>query len=233
MTLQPHPVDERLPFGLFAVLGFQHVLVMYSACIVVPLSLGSVLHLTKEQLAFIINADLMAAGLASLVQSLGLGIFGMRTPVIMGFTFTAVTPMIAIATVPGVGLPGVYGTIIVSGVAGILFTPVMGKLLRFFPPVVTGTVLLVIGISLMRVGIDWSAGGKPVMADSSPNPHYGSPLYLAVSLGELVLIPTTNRFGRAFSPTSLCWLACWLRFAPRWRWAKCTCKDSHKRHGSL
>jgi xanthine permease len=198
MNLQPHPVDQRLPFSLLAILGFQHVLVMYSACIVVPLILGSVLHLPKEQLAIIINADLMAAGLASLVQSLGLGIFGMRMPVMMGVTFTAVTPMVAIATAPGLGLPGVYGAIIVSGIFGILFAPVMGKLLRFFPPVVTGTVLLVIGISLMRVGIDWSAGGQPVMADGSPNPHYGSPLYLAISLGELVLILAINRFAKGF-----------------------------------
>ena len=72
------------------------------------LILGFVLHLPNEQLAIIINADLMAAGLASLVQSLGLGIFGMRMQVMMGVTFAAVTPMIAIATAPGLGLPGVY-----------------------------------------------------------------------------------------------------------------------------
>lgn len=198
MTTPPHPVDQRLPLPQLAILGFQHVLVMYSACIVVPLILGSALRLPKEHLTIIINADLFAAGLASLVQTVGLGIFGMRMPVMMGVTFTAVTPMLAIATTPSLGLPGVYGAIIVSGVFGIAFAPAMGRFVRYFPPVVTGTVLLVIGISLMRVGIDWSAGGQPVMADGSPNPGYGSPVYLAVSLGELLLILAINRFGKGF-----------------------------------
>lgn len=66
--------------------------------------------------------------------------------------------------------------------------PTMGRLLRFFPPEVTGTVLLVIGISLMRVEIDWSAGGHPMLADGSPNPDYGKPIYLAISPLQLILI---------------------------------------------
>lgn len=99
-------VDRRLPAGRTALLGFQHVLVMYSACIVVPLILGAALGLAREQLVLIINADLFAAGIASLVQSLGFFGFGMRMPVMMGVTFTAVTPMIAIGTTPSLGLPG-------------------------------------------------------------------------------------------------------------------------------
>lgn len=193
-----HPVDQRLPLGQTFALGLQHVLVMYSACIIVPLILGAALQLSKDQLTLIINADLFAAGLATLVQCLGNKYFGIRLPIMMGVTFTSITPMIAIAVNPLLGLPGVYGAIIASGVFGILFAPLMGRLLRFFPPVVTGTVLLVIGITLIRVGIDWSAGGQPILADGSANPAFGNPVYLWISLAQLVLILGLNRYARGF-----------------------------------
>ena len=196
--VDPHAVDQRLPAGRSALLGLQHVLVMYSACIVVPLILGAALKLPREQLILIINADLFAAGLASLVQSLGVWKFGIRMPVMMGVTFTAVTPMIVIGSHPGLGLAGIYGAIIASGIFGIFFAPLMGRFLRFFPPVVTGTVLLVIGISLMKVGIEWAAGGQPVLADGSANPAYGRPLYLGISLGVLLLILVLTRFAKGF-----------------------------------
>jgi xanthine permease len=198
MTNAVHPVDQRLPLAQTVILGFQHVLVMYSACIIVPLILGAALQLPKDQLTLIINADLFAAGLATLVQCAGNKFFGIQLPIMMGVTFASVTPMIAIALNPSLGLPGVYGAIIASGFFGILFAPVMGRLLRFFPPVVTGTVLLVIGISLMRVGIDWSAGGHPVLVDGSPNPDYGNRTYLAISLLQLILILGINRFAKGF-----------------------------------
>ncbi|GLH32898.1 MULTISPECIES: nucleobase:cation symporter-2 family protein [Pseudomonas] len=198
MTPSVHPVDQRLPLIQTAVLGFQHVLVMYSACIIVPLILGAALKLPKDQLTLIINADLFAAGLATLLQCAGNRFFGIQLPIMMGVTFASVTPMIAIAVTPGLGLPGVYGAIIASGLFGFLFAPVMGRLLRYFPPVVTGTVLLVIGISLMRVGIDWSAGGQPTLADGGPNPDYGNPVYLAISLAQLLLILGLNRFAKGF-----------------------------------
>jgi xanthine permease len=198
MNHSVHPVDQRLPLIQTAVLGFQHVLVMYSACIIVPLILGAALKLPKDQLTLIINADLFAAGLATLLQCAGNRFFGIQLPIMMGVTFASVTPMIAIALNPGIGLPGVYGAIIASGIFGLLFAPVMGRLLRFFPPVVTGTVLLVIGISLMRVGIDWSAGGQPTLANGGPNPDYGNPVYLAISLLQLLLILGLNRFAKGF-----------------------------------
>ena len=198
MTHSVHPVDQRLPLIQTAVLGFQHVLVMYSACIIVPLILGAALRLPKDQLTLIINADLFAAGLATLLQCAGNRFFGIQLPIMMGVTFASVTPMIAIALTPGIGLPGVYGAIIASGLFGLLFAPVMGRLMRYFPPVVTGTVLLVIGISLMRVGIDWSAGGQPTLANGGPNPDYGNPVYLAISLAQLLLILGLNRFAKGF-----------------------------------
>ena len=98
----PHPVDEVLPAGKLVALGIQHVLVMYAGAVAVPLIIGSALKLPVEQIALLITADLFICGVTSIIQSLGLTPwFGIRMPVMMGMTFASVTPMIAIATTPG------------------------------------------------------------------------------------------------------------------------------------
>ncbi len=154
-----HPCDERLPAGQLLTLGIQHVLVMYAGAVAVPLIIGAALKLPKDQIAFLISADLFSCGIATLIQTLGLWIFGIRLPVIMGCTFAAVGPMVAIGTNPSLGILDIFGSTIAAGVIGILLAPAVGKLLRFFPPVVIGMVISVIGLSLMEVGINWAAGG--------------------------------------------------------------------------
>ena len=95
---QPHPFDEMLPTGRLITLGFQHVLVMYAGAIAVPLIVGRALQLPPEEVAFLISADLFVCGLAALIQSLSVTqYFGIRLPVMMGVTFAAVGPMVAIA----------------------------------------------------------------------------------------------------------------------------------------
>ena len=79
----------------------------------------------------------------------------------MGVTFASVGPMLAMAATPDVGLLGIYGSVIAAGIFGIVVAPLVSRLLPLFPPVVTGTIILVIGISLMRVGINWAGGGLP------------------------------------------------------------------------
>ena len=198
-----HPVDQRLPWHRLLALGLQHVLVMYAGTVAVPLIVGGALGLPKEQLAFLINADLFAAGIATLIQALAFWKFGIRLPVMMGVTFAAVAPMIALGTDPSIGLLGIYGAVIASGVFGILVAPLMGRLLGLFPPVVTGSVITLIGVSLLGVGINWAAGGQPFikqMVDGAlktvPNPAYGQPLHLAVAALVLVLILCLAKFGR-------------------------------------
>ncbi len=156
-----HPVDERLPAPRLAALGLQHVLVMYAGAVAVPLIIGRALKLAPEQVAMLISADLFCCGLVTLIQSLGLTpFFGIRMPVMMGVTFAAVGPLAAMA---GAGGPEpartMFGAIIGAGLLAILIAPLMSRLLRFFPPVVTGTIIAIIGISLMRVGIGWAMGG--------------------------------------------------------------------------
>ena len=168
-----HPVDERLPLGRLTALGLQHVLVMYAGAIAVPLIVGRALKLAPEQVALLISADLFCCGLVTLIQSLGMGkYFGIKLPVMMGVTFASVGPMVAMANAHGGpdGARAIFGAIIGAGVISILIAPLMSKLLRFFPPVVTGTIIAIIGISLMRVGVGWAMGGPANLAQFTDVP---------------------------------------------------------------
>lgn len=162
MTETTHPVDEILPPPKLFALGLQHVLVMYAGAVAVPLIVGRALKLDPADVAFLISADLFVCGIATLIQSLGATQwFGIKLPVMMGVTFAAVGPMVAIAnSVPGVdGARAIFGAGIGAGAIALLLAPAMSRMLRFFPPVVTGTIILVIGITLMRVGVGWAMGG--------------------------------------------------------------------------
>ena len=164
-----HPVDERLPLGRLSALGLQHVLVMYAGAIAVPLIVGRALKLSPAEVTMLISADLFCCGLVTLIQSFGLGSwFGIRLPLMMGVTFAAVGPMVAIANaVPGVdGARAIFGAGIGAGLLAVLIAPLMSRMLRFFPPVVTGTIILVIGVSLMRVGVGWAMGGPDSAAQT-------------------------------------------------------------------
>lgn len=169
-----HPVDEKLPIGKLTALGLQHVMVMYAGAIAVPLIIGRALKLSPEQVAMLISADLFACGIVTLIQSLGFGrYFGIRMPVMMGVTFAAVGPMVAFANaMPGVeGARAIFGAIIGAGVLSMLIAPMISRLLRFFPPVVTGTIIAIIGISLMRVGVGWAVGGPAQLAQTVDVPQ--------------------------------------------------------------
>ena len=163
-----HPVDEKLPTGRLAALGLQHVLVMYAGAIAVPLIVGRALKLSPEQVALLISADLFCCGIVTLIQSLGVTRwFGIQLPVMMGVTFAAVGPMVAFANAMGVdGARAIFGAIIGAGIISMVIAPLVSRLLRFFPPVVTGTIIAIIGISLMRVGVGWALGGPPPLAQS-------------------------------------------------------------------
>ena len=205
MSTTTHPVDEVLPTPRLLALGLQHVLVMYAGAVAVPLIIGRALKLPPEDVAFLISADLFACGLATLVQCIGFPGVGIRLPVMMGVTFASVGPMLAMASAPEVGLLGIYGSVIAAGLFGIVIAPFISRLLPLFPPVVTGTIILVIGISLMRVGINWAGGGLPTLTKvidgvpgAFPNPAYGQLQGLGISLFVLLFILGLIRWGTGF-----------------------------------
>lgn len=188
-----HPVDEVLPAGKLAVYGLQHVLAFYAGAVIVPILLASAIGLTRSQLVYLISADLFTCGIASLIQSLGFWEVGVRLPLLQGVTFTAVAPMIAIGNANGGGVKGllvIYGSIIVAGVFTFLFAPYFSRIVRFFPPVVIGTVITVIGVTLVPVAIQDAGGGNPKA------PDFGSPQNIALALGVLILILILYRVFR-------------------------------------
>jgi xanthine permease len=200
-----HPVDERLPVVRLLPLAIQHVLVMYAGAVAVPLIIGRAVHLPPEQVAFLISADLFACGLATIVQSLGFPGVGIRLPVMMGVTFASVGPMLSMAASPEIGLLGIYGAVIGAGLFGVLVAPFVSRLLPMFPPVVTGTIILVIGVSLMRVGINWAGGGLQTFTKvvdgvpaAVPNPAFGQLTGLAIALFVLVVILALIKWGQGF-----------------------------------
>jgi NCS2 family nucleobase:cation symporter-2 len=195
-----------LPTPRLLALGLQHVLVMYAGAVAVPLIIGRALKLPPEDVAFLISADLFACGLATLVQCIGFipGV-GIRLPVMMGVTFASVSPMLSMAAAPDIGLLGIYGSVISAGIFGILAAPFISRLLPLFPPVVTGTIILVIGISLMRVGINWAGGGLPTLTKvvegvpgAFPNPGYGQLQGLGIALFVLLVILGLIKWGTGF-----------------------------------
>ncbi len=188
------PVDEILPAPKLAALGFQHVLVMYAGAVAVPLIIGRALKLPPEQIALLINADLFACGIVTLIQSFGAGpLFGIRMPVMMGVTFAAVGPMLAMANDPNLGILGIFGAVMTAGVFTMLVAPAISYLLPLFPPVVTGSIILMIGISLMRIGVNWAAGATlPTL------PGYGDPFNLGMAAFVLVCVLVCTRFGTGF-----------------------------------
>ena len=185
------PPMARLPMLQLILVGLQHVLLMYGGAVAVPLIIGQAAGLSREEIAFLINADLLVAGVATIVQSLGIGPMGIRMPVMMGASFAAVGSMVAMAGMPGIGLTGIFGATIAAGFFGMIIAPFMSKVVRFFPPLVTGTVITSIGLSLFPVAVNWAGGGSAAA-------QFGSPVYLTIAalvLGTILLI---NRFMRGF-----------------------------------
>lgn len=160
-------------------LGLQHLLAMYAGAVLVPLIVGGALGLTPTQLTYLVSIDILMCGVATLLQIVKNRVFGIGLPVVLGCTFTAVGPMIAIGNENGI--TAIYGAIIVSGLIVIVISRFFGSLVRFFPPVVTGSVVTIIGITLIPVAIN-NVGGGPGAAD------FGSFAHIGLGFGTLLLI---------------------------------------------
>ncbi|UYZ23792.1 nucleobase:cation symporter-2 family protein [Mesobacillus jeotgali] len=176
------------PFKI-ASLGIQHVLAMYAGAVIVPLIVGGALGLTGEQLTYLVSIDIFMCGIATLLQVWRNKFFGIGLPVVLGCTFTAVGPMIAIGG--QYGISAIYGSILVSGIFVVVISKYFGKLVRFFPPVVTGSVVTIIGITLIPVAMNNMAGGQG-------SPDYGSLTNIGLAFGTLLFIIVLFRFFKGF-----------------------------------
>lgn len=159
------PVDEKIPFSKAWIFSLQHVMAMCAGAVAVPLMVGEAAGLSHVEIVFLISAGLFMAGIGTLIQTVGLkNIAGAKIPIIEGTSFAAVSGILAIIAGSSggkdVAMTNVFGAVIAAGAFCLLIAPIFGKLIKFFPRVVTGTVVLVIGISIMPVGIKWITGGK-------------------------------------------------------------------------
>ncbi|WP_274912595.1 nucleobase:cation symporter-2 family protein [Streptomyces sp. WZ-12] len=189
-----HPVDATLPpFKMFTS-GLQHVAAMYAGVVAPPMIVGPACGLSPTETAFLMGASLFTAGLATLLQTLGFWKIGAKLPFVNGVSFAGVTPMVAIAKEhnPHDALPVIFGAVIVAGLLGFLLAPYFSRLVRFFPPVVTGTVITLIGVSLLPVAFRWSEGGNEQAAD------YGSLRNITMAAVTFVIVLVLRRVLRGF-----------------------------------
>ncbi|MBM7584289.1 xanthine permease [Bacillus pakistanensis] len=170
-------------------LGIQHVLAMYAGAVIVPLIVGGALGLTGEELTYLVSIDILMCGIATILQVMSNRFFGIGLPVVLGCTFTAVGPMIAIGG--QYGISAIYGSILASGLFVILIAGFFGKLVKFFPPIVTGSVVTIIGITLIPVAMNNMAGGQGA-AD------FGSLSNISLAFGTLFFIILLYRFFKGF-----------------------------------
>lgn len=183
-------VDERLPLGRMTILGFQHVLVMYAGVVVVPIVVGAGLGLESKEISALVSIDLVLAGLGTLIQALGLWKLGIKMPLVVGAASNAIIPMVLVGQSQGLGT--VYGSLLVSGVIWVLAAPYFSRLLRLFPAVVTGTVITLIGLTLIPVGLRMIAGSD------SAAPGYGDLGNLGLGAFTLALMALFYRVLRGF-----------------------------------
>ncbi|WP_067897051.1 nucleobase:cation symporter-2 family protein [Nocardia vaccinii] len=190
----PHPVDEVPPAARLTLLGLQHLAIMYAGAVAVPLLVGGALKLSQHTIGVLVNADLLVSGIITIVQSVGVGrILGVRLPLVAGATFTVVSPMILIAEQFGggeAGLPTVYGAILVSGVFGLIIARFFATVVRFFPPLVSGCVICVIGLSLIGADAGLIAGNDP------KSPEYGQISHIGLAGLVILIIVLIHRFSR-------------------------------------
>ncbi|GGH65786.1 nucleobase:cation symporter-2 family protein [Rothia aerolata] len=183
------PENEKLPLGQNIILGLQHILTMYGGVISVPLIVGTAAGLETAQVAVLIAAALFVSGAATILQSLGIPFFGSKLPLVPGVSFAAVSTMTTIASGDG-GLQSVFGAVLIAGIFGVVIAPVFSKIVRFFPTVVTGTIITVIGVSLLPVAVRWAMGG---IADA---PTYGAPSNIALAAVTLVFTLAFSAFKK-------------------------------------
>ncbi|GAA1407130.1 uracil permease [Glutamicibacter uratoxydans] len=181
------PEDERLSPGRTIAYGFQHVLTMYGGIIAPPLVMGGAAGMDTAQMGVLVASCLFIGGLATFLQTLGIPFFGAQLPLVQGTSFSGVATMIAILNKDG-GMQAVFGATLASGAIGILLVPFFAKLLRFFPPVVTGTVITIIGMSLFPVTADWAMGGAGAE-------DYGSLKYIALAAITLLILLALTKSG--------------------------------------
>lgn len=189
MTTQ-RPEDERLPLGRSFAYGLQHVLTMYGGIIAPPLIIGTAAGLESAEIGLLIACCLFIGGAATILQTVGIPFFGAQLPLVQGTSFASVATLIAIVNGGG-GLPAVFGSVLAASIIGLAIAPFFARIIKFFPPVVTGVVITTIGLTLMPVAANWAMGGNREAQD------YGSLQNIGLAALTLVVVLLLSKVGNA------------------------------------
>jgi len=171
-----------------ALFGIQHVLVMFTAMVGGPLIVARLLNLSDETRVTMVSGTMIGCGIATMISALGVGFIGPRLPIVMGVFYIFIGPIVAISK--DVSLAAAMTALMIGGFVQFAWSPLIGKLHRFFPPIVTGTTILLIGTGLMKIGINVASGVN--------TPAFAKPLTLFLAALMIVLIIVINRFTRGF-----------------------------------
>ncbi|AYF03754.1 nucleobase:cation symporter (plasmid) [Paracoccus yeei] len=195
MTNDPHPplaqdpVDQVLPLKDLVLYGFQHVLVMAASPITAVFLVAQTLGFDPALTVSIISATFLVCGIGSILQSYGPGGFGARLPFIMVPGGAPIAIFLAIATQTDVQTA--VGAVLMTGVFYLLALPVFRRLLRFFPPIVVGTMLLLVAVNLVKI-----YGGT--ITGRAGEAHFADPVNVGLALATIAL---TVIFSRVFTGT--------------------------------
>ncbi|PSU34154.1 nucleobase:cation symporter-2 family protein [Photobacterium lutimaris] len=181
-------VEDRPPMGAAILLALQHMLAAMGAIIAVPLVVGSAIGLPTDQMVILVNAALMVSGVVTIIQCKGVGPVGIRLPVVMGTSFTFVAISISIGMDSGIS--GVFGASLIGSLVMIIGSRFMPQIRKLFPPVVSGTVVVLIGLTILPVSVDWFAGGFVGQE------HYGQINNLMLGLLVLVVVIVLSQLGK-------------------------------------
>jgi len=184
------PEDERLPLGKSFAYGLQHVLTMYGGIIAPPLIIGSAAGVGTGEIALLIACCLFVGGAATILQTVGVPFFGCQLPLVQGTSFASVATLTAIVNGGG-GLPAVFGSVMAAALVGFVIAPFFARIIRFFPPVVTGVVITAIGLSLIPVAANWAMGGN------AKAENYGSPQNIGLAALTLAIVLLLSKVGNA------------------------------------
>ncbi|HEX5611749.1 MAG TPA: solute carrier family 23 protein [Burkholderiales bacterium] len=171
-----------------ALFGIQHVLVMFTAMVGGPLIVARLLNLPADTRIEMVTGTMIGCGLATMVSALGVGFIGPRLPIVMGVFYIFIGPMVAIAK--EVSLAAAMTALMIGGLVQFAWSPLIGRLHRFFPPIVTGTTIVLIGTGLMKIGINVATGLN--------TPAFGKPLTLGLAALMLVLIILISMYAKGF-----------------------------------
>ena len=184
------PEDTKLSVGKTFTYGLQHVLTMYGGIIAPPLIIGNAAGVDPSEIGMLVACCLFVGGIATLLQTIGIPFFGAQLPLVQGTSFASVATMVAIVNGGG-GLPAVFGAVLVAALIGLLIAPFFARVIRYFPPVVTGVVITMIGISLTPVAANWAMGGD------AKAPDYGSLSNIGLAAGTLLVVLLLSKVGNA------------------------------------